>query len=168
MRLVVWRIVKAKYSENMFSGDGAGKFGGRWNSQGNKVAYTSQSLSLAALELLVHLEAASVKNRFACACAEIPEDVLIESINTSLVNQSPQKLQAIGDRWISSQSSAVLSVPSAVISAENNYLLNPSHDDFHRIIFNQPQEFKLDSRLIKQQPSRIQQFVDEIKTRLSV
>jgi hypothetical protein len=70
--------------------------------------------------------------------------------------------------WISSQTSAVLSVPSAVISAENNYLLNPSHDDFHRIIFNQPQEFKLDSRLVKQQPSRIQKLVDEIKARLII
>jgi RES domain-containing protein len=168
LRLFVWRIVKAKYSENMFSGEGAGKFGGRWNSQGTKVAYTSQSLSLAALELLVHLEAASVKNRFACACAEISEDISIESIDNSLVNQSLKELQAIGDRWISSQRSAVLSVPSAVISAENNYLLNPNHDDFQRIIFNQPQEFKLDSRLVKQQPSRIQQFVDEIKARLIV
>jgi RES domain-containing protein len=168
LRLVVWRIVKTKYSENMFSGEGAAKFGGRWNSQGTRVAYTSQSLSLAALELLVHLEAASVKNRFVCACAEIPEDILIESIDPSLVDRSQEELQAIGDRWISSQSSAVLSVPSAVISVENNYLLNPSHDDFHRIIFNQPQEFKLDSRLVKQQPSRIQQFVDEIKARLIV
>jgi RES domain-containing protein len=108
LRLVVWRIVKAKYSENMFSGEGASKFGGRWNSQGTKVAYTSQSLSLAALELLVHLEAASVKNRFVCACAEIPEDILIESIDPSLVDRSQEELQAIGDRWISSQSSAVL------------------------------------------------------------
>jgi RES domain-containing protein len=168
LRLVVWRIVQVKYSENMFSGEGASKFGGRWNSQGTKVAYTFQSLSLAALELLVHLEAASVKNRFACAYAEIPEDILIESINTSLVNQSSKELQTIGDRWISSQSSAILSVPSAVISVENNYLLNPSHDDFHKIIFNQPQEFKLDSRLVKQQPSWIKQFVDEVKARLIV
>jgi RES domain-containing protein len=168
LRLLVWRIVKAEYGENMFSGDGACEFGGRWNSQGTRVAYTSECLSLAALELLVHLDPKSVKNRFVCACAEIPEDMLIEAVEKNLERKSPIELKAIGDIWINSQSSAVLSVPFVVVPQEKNYLLNPLHDDFQRIIFNRPQEFHLDPRLVKKQPSRIQQLIDRIKVRLIV
>jgi RES domain-containing protein len=43
----------------------------------------------------------------------------------------------------------VLAVPSAVIPAETNYLLNPVHPDFTRIKTGQPQELVIDLRLLK-------------------
>src|SRR5258706_2938360 len=50
-----WRIVKEKHAAKAFSGEGAAKTGGRWNSRGAAVVYTSGTKSLAALENLVHL-----------------------------------------------------------------------------------------------------------------
>jgi len=50
-----WRIVKAKHAATAFSGEGAAKTGGRWNSRGVPVVYASSTKSLAALETLVHL-----------------------------------------------------------------------------------------------------------------
>src|SRR5258705_349554 len=50
-----WRIVKAKHAATAFSGEGAARTGGRWNSRGVPVVYTSSTKSLAALESLVHL-----------------------------------------------------------------------------------------------------------------
>src|SRR5256885_8021729 len=50
-----WRIVKAKHAATAFLGEGAAKTGGRWNSRGVAVVYTSCSRSLATLENLVHL-----------------------------------------------------------------------------------------------------------------
>ena len=50
-----WRIIKAKHLPTAFSGEGAAKTGGRWNSRGVAVVYTSATRSLAALETLVHL-----------------------------------------------------------------------------------------------------------------
>ena len=56
MSLSLWRIVKRKYADTAFSGEGAFLVGGRWNSQGRRIVYTSETLSLAALEIFVHME----------------------------------------------------------------------------------------------------------------
>ena len=50
-----WRILKAQYALTAFTGEGAAKSGGRWNSRGVSVVYTSGTKSLAILESLVHL-----------------------------------------------------------------------------------------------------------------
>jgi hypothetical protein len=54
--VTAWRIVKRKHARAAFTGEGARLFGGRWNSPGMALVYTAQSQSLAALEMLVHLE----------------------------------------------------------------------------------------------------------------
>lgn len=53
---VLYRIVKAKYSAQAFDGEGARLNGGRWNSPGSRVVYTSATASLATLEILVHVK----------------------------------------------------------------------------------------------------------------
>jgi RES domain-containing protein len=149
LSIIVWRIVKKQYAEGMFNGVGAAKFGGRWNSKGTPMAYTSQHLSLATLELLVHLAPQDIGTSFVCASAEISEDIQIETIDPQICQRSAAELKTFGDRWVESNRSLVLCVPSAIIPTENNYLFNPNNFDFDRIIFNPPQEFKLDSRFIK-------------------
>ena len=49
-----WRIDKPR--RNAFSGEGARRFGGRWNSPGVAVVYLSEHQSLAALEIFVHMQ----------------------------------------------------------------------------------------------------------------
>ena len=49
-----WRIDRPR--RNAFSGEGARRFGGRWNSPGVAVVYLSEHQSLAALEIFVHLQ----------------------------------------------------------------------------------------------------------------
>ena len=51
------------------------------------------------------------------------------------------------DDWISRGSSVVLRVPSAVIENENNYLINPAHTDFKKLVIGSMEAFKLDPRL---------------------
>jgi len=58
--LICFRLVDEDYLESAFSGDGARLYGGRWNAPGVAMVYTAQSLSLAQLELLVHLLSASL------------------------------------------------------------------------------------------------------------
>ena len=53
---VAWRIVKASRAASAFDGEGARLYGGRWNSPGHALVYTAENVSLAALELLVHLQ----------------------------------------------------------------------------------------------------------------
>jgi RES domain-containing protein len=46
----------------------------------------------------------------------------------------PQSVKKAGDRWIKNQESVILKVPSAIIPVEFNYLINPSHPDFGKIV----------------------------------
>ena len=43
-------------------------------------------------------------------------------------------------------------MPSAVVPAEFNYLLNPKHPSFSKISIGEPQELVTDLRLIKTKP----------------
>ncbi|MEO8418131.1 MAG: RES family NAD+ phosphorylase [Methylophilaceae bacterium] len=60
-----------------------------------------------------------------------------------------EDLQKIGDDWLHNQESAVLGVPSAVIPAEYNYLINPYHPDFSKIDIRKPAPFNTDQRLLR-------------------
>ena len=148
-----WRIVKTRYSADAFSGEGARLYGGRWNSPGVTMVYTAGSKSLATLELLVHLDNTSVLPSFS-NCPVDFDDSLVESIDSATLprdwrqSPSPISLQAVGDDWISRGSSVVLRVPSAVTEGEYNYLLNPAHVDFKKLIIGRMEAFKLDPRLI--------------------
>lgn len=150
----VWRICHADYRQSVFSGEGARRAGGRWNSRGVPVVYTSAHLSLAALELFVHLDTDLIPDQMLAAAADIPDDLHIEQIASRDLhenwhtNQCLEHLRAMGDAWIAQGRSAVLAVPSVLIPQEFNYLLNPFHPDFHRICCGvEVQEFRYDPRM---------------------
>jgi RES domain-containing protein len=151
--LVVWRLTTARFAKSAFSGEGARLYGGRWNKKGVSLVYTAATQSLAMLEMLVQDE--PLRARYVVIEARIPKAVLIEWVK---IQELPSdwrdisaraKLQAIGTEWAKKQSAAVLAVPSAIIPAETNYLLNPLHRDFRRIRVGKPEKFETDLRLIK-------------------
>ena len=138
-----------------FDGEGARLFGGRWNSKGKRVVYTSVSESLAILETLVHLDSYEIlaKNfcmRTACFdskfCEILDPSTLPLRWNDDMVISATKN---IGDKWITEARSAVFSVPSAISLAEQNYLLNPNHEDFPKIILEPEQDFVFSKRLLK-------------------
>ena len=148
-----WRIVKTRYSADAFSGEGARLYGGRWNSAGTAMVYTAGSESLATLELLVHLHNTSVLPSFSICPIDFDES-LVEILDAAKLpadwreSPPPTSIQTIGDDWISRGSSVVLRVPSAVITNEYNYLINPAHRNFKKLAIGSMEVFKLDPRLI--------------------
>jgi len=64
LSVTAWRIVRAKLAAYAFDGEGARRFGGRWNSKGTRMVYTAGSQALAVLELLVHPEASDVLKHY--------------------------------------------------------------------------------------------------------
>ncbi|MBI5171468.1 MAG: RES domain-containing protein [Candidatus Melainabacteria bacterium] len=60
-------------------GEGARLFGGRWNSPGLPAIYTSSHLSLAALELLVHLNFDNLPADLVWLKIEVPETGSMET-----------------------------------------------------------------------------------------
>lgn len=150
-----FRITRAKYAANAFDGEGARQFGGRWNSPGTSMVYTSSSLSLATLELLVHLEDLDIlRDLYVVIAVEFPES-LVRTVNADTLPSGwngthiKASTQQIGDRWIGSSASAVLRVPSAVTPGEVNYLVHPAHLDFNQIVISPPVDFAMDSRLLR-------------------
>jgi RES domain-containing protein len=148
-RIRAYRILKRKFVGTAFSGEGARRYGGRWNSTGVAVVYTSSASSLAILEWRVHLT----------QWPGPPLVIIGLEFDASLV-WSPTKLPAnwqqwphpktnatVGDEWVRSGRSAVLKLPSAVAPNEFNFLLNPAHPDFAKVRIGKPQVFKADPRL---------------------
>ena len=148
----VYRICKTKYAATAFDGEGAFRFGGRWNSRGNRIIYTAGSLSLAVLEMLVHFQDDSILPSYSFIEAKFDEN-LIENVGKLPKkwrdSPPPFEVQKIGDDWTKQNLSAVLRVPSAIISTESNYLINANHTYFPRMIYGKPHNFTFDERLIK-------------------
>jgi RES domain-containing protein len=145
-------MVREDHGSTAFDGEGAWRFGGRWNSRGTRTVYTSATLSLAALETLVHLNP-PVAFKYVAIPIEFDE-ALVETFATSDLpadwneEPPPPSTAEIGDRWVKESRSAVLELPSVIIPAEPNYLLNPAHSDFKRIRIGKPTPFSFDPRLI--------------------
>lgn len=149
----VWRICSARYP--VPDGQGARLSGGRWNLPGTAIVYTSATISLAALEILVHTDSDILPVNQIIRSAEIPDDLAIQIIEEAQLPHdwkdfpAPKALQALGSAWAGKGETAILSVPSVVINQERNYLLNPAHQDFTRIVWSPPNAFELDPRLLR-------------------
>ncbi len=153
--ITAWRIVNPDRADDAFDGKGARMFGGRWNSSGVAVVYTSSTASLAALELLVHMPRERDLRQFVIFACTFNEELAGDMDRDQLPADwrdypPPETLQQIGDTWIMSESTAVLRVPSVIIGSEFNYLLNPAHEDFGKIEIHEPIPFSLDLRLLRQ------------------
>ncbi len=146
-----WRITKARKTADAFSGEGARLFGGRWNNPGVRMVYTAGSRSLAILEVLAHLTKSSPLNNYVLYRVEC-DDSLVQFLSDLPAGwdlEPPTAAsQSVGDAWVASATHPVLSVPSAIVPEERNYLLNPSHPDFSRIMIASPSAYRIDPRLL--------------------
>ena len=149
----VYRICKTRYAEDL-KGVGAYHVGGRWNSPGKYMLYTSTSISLSMLEILAHV----TPNTW-------PEDMSLVKINiptTSIKILKPEDLepewrrlpvsyyaQKIGDDWIQSLETLILAVPSVINTEEYNYLINPAHPLFEKVNIEEAIPWSFDPRLSK-------------------
>jgi len=115
------------------------------------VVYTSGSLSLALVEVLVHLSSVVLP---AYSAVRIDfDDSFVTAVELKDLpanwkdNPAPPEARAIGDTWVADGRSAVLRVPSVVVPIEFNYVLNPNHPDFRRVRVGPPIPFPFDPRL---------------------
>jgi RES domain-containing protein len=153
MMVTAWRIVATRLASGAFSGEGARRDGGRWNSPGVRMVYTAGTISLALLEILVHLNTGDPIPLYS-RCSVRFDDSLVIALDLKQLprnwrqSPTPAAARAVGDQWIASARSAVLKVPSAVVEEESNYLINPAHADFKLIEIGQFQPIRLDPRLL--------------------
>jgi RES domain-containing protein len=147
--LTVYRICSAGFPSN--DGEGARLYGGRWNHRGVRMVYCARNASLCALEVLAN--SGSLPRNMVLIKIAIPSSVSMETVELGTLPKGwdgavpADVTKVIGTEWQLRDDSAVLSVPSAIVPHERNYLLNPDHRDFSRIRFTAPVPFLFDPRL---------------------
>ena len=152
---MLWRLVKTRHANDAFSGEGARRYGGRWNARGTAVVYLSGGLSLAALELFVHLTAQDARLNFSAIRVEVPAAVKVQQLAIAELPDNwreeppPDSCKALGSSWTERADAALLRVPSIIVPNEFNYVLNPAHADFKKFIVRVPQPFGFDTRMWK-------------------
>ena len=150
--MYIYRLCKRKYAGDL-SGAGAKIAGGRWNNKGTAILYTSETASLCLLEVLVHIPSIFLPKNMVLTTIHIPDDIEILTLPIDTlpekwyVNPPPSKLQYIVKKWVDHNDSLILKVPSAIVTQESNFLINPNHQDFSSVIVEEIVDFPLDKRL---------------------
>jgi len=149
----VYRVLRKKYAGAPFDGEGAYRYGGRWSSPGVRLSYASEHQSLALLEYFVHLDQDDPPTDLVLAAAEAPEDLSRERVEISQLPTNwrdpaaPAELAQIGDEFVSRGEHCLLIVPSVLAPLEHNWLLNPEHPEFGRIVTQGPESLSYDQRM---------------------
>jgi RES domain-containing protein len=147
----VWRITTRRFADQALSGEGARLYGGRWNRVGQAMVYTAENRSLALLEMRVQDE--PLLANYVLIPVHLPANVSIEILGHNVLPndwRTPagrEALQSLGGGWLNQLRSCVLAVPSSVMPAELNFLINPLHPDFKHITLGDPEILETDMRL---------------------
>jgi RES domain-containing protein len=151
--MIVYRLAKSKFAKDL-SGRGAEIAGGRWNSKGVRMVYTSASRALCTTEIAVHTPLGNVPSDYHIISIKLPNIKMLELTAAKLPanwNAFPHDLstQHIGDLFVQNNKFLVMRVPSAVVQGDFNYLVNPLHADFPKVKIVNTQPFNFDPRLFK-------------------
>lgn len=143
-----WRLATTLYPP--LTGEGARLRGGRWNSPGVPLVYAASTLSLAVLEMLVHVRREELPEILASFEVSVPDDsveTLTEVPNAWFRDPAQRQSRRFGDIWAHEARTLSLLVPSAVLPSETNVLLNPLHPRFTEVEVVSQTPFSLDPRL---------------------
>ncbi len=150
--MILYRISDCNYINDL-SGTGTRLFGGRWSSKGKPGLYLASSRALAVLEVLVHLQPLFIPDNYCLAEIEVPDDS-VERTNISHLPPNwkdvapPAGIKKIGDDFLMAKKHLMLKLPSAIVEAEFNFLVNPLHQDMQKIKLLKQEPFSFDERLI--------------------
>ncbi len=149
----VWRLIKERHASSAFSGEGARIHGGRWNHEGTSAVYTSESLSLAVLETVIHLDEDERDVPFVYFIAEIPKKVPVKVVTVKELpnnwREEPPSynIKSIGTDIFKAGAYAVIKIPSIIVPENMNYIINPLHKDYKKIKISDPFPYTLDQRI---------------------
>ena len=148
--MIIYRLANGDHIKDL-SGTGSKLFGGRWNSVGLNAIYTTENISLAILEVLVHIKKYKRPSDYHLLAINIPDSIKPVIISTEKLKKNwkddPAYSQFMGDEFLKAKQSLVLKVPSVIVEQENNFILNPAHTDATKIKIVSTRLFEFDKRL---------------------
>lgn len=139
--MLAWRLCRAPFAD--LNGDGARRYGGRWNAPGRPIVYAASNAALAVLEVRVHLDLTPdlLPDDYVLLTIDL-RDLAIEDVATL-----PDNPAAFGDAWLQERRTPVLQVPSLIVPESTNLLVNPVHPDAARASVVASRRFVFDRRL---------------------
>jgi RES domain-containing protein len=149
----VWRICRARFVAAAFRGEGALRYGGRWNPPKVAMVYTATNRALAAMEFFVNMDSRTPASDLMICSLEVPDsEGFVQRLDLRKLPhdwRDPEHpaLKKIGADWLISKRSLALEVPSAAVQGEWNVLLNPAHPVFKQVKIGKPEPFAFDDRM---------------------
>jgi RES domain-containing protein len=145
--MLIYRLHRAVRAAGDYTG--ALLAGGRWNPPGTAILYTAQHLSLACLEILVHLDKAQLPPEYVWSSTRLPNDpAVLETAN----ERELLACQTAGQVWVETANELAVRVRSVVILEEFNVLLNPRQSHYGDLVWSNPRPFHFDLRLFTFEP----------------
>ena len=144
--MLLWRI--SPFHD--LNGEGGRLFSARWHFAGIPVVYLAESPAGALLEICANTNADDAPPTYTLLKIAGPEVAMTEIAPKDLpINWTTQFeiTRPIGTHWLTSQSTAILRVPSALVPETANYLLNPLHPDAAQFYIERTYEYPFDLRL---------------------
>lgn len=113
--------------------------------------YTTEYISLALLEMLVHTQFKDYAIELDLLHIHLPDNSDIKEITLPKLKagwtDDDDYSRFMGDEFIKSKQFLVLKVPSAVVQEEHNFLVNPLHAEFKKVRVSKTRSFRPDKRL---------------------
>jgi len=150
----VFRLSRKPYAIPL-SGKGAALKGARWNSIGIELIYTAGNRSLAMAEVAVHFTLATLPDDYVMVTINIPDYIETYEVEESDLPPDwknfphPPSTQKFGDNFVLDNKYCLLKMPSVVTKGDFNYLINPKHPHFSRIVIRTIEKFPFDKRIFR-------------------
>lgn len=146
----LWRLTEYP----SLDGEGGRLYSARWNTAGAPIVYLAASPPGALIEILVHLELGEpeLPPTYTLLRIAVPDRLSIPTLRVpkgEAWKTDVTLTRKLGDAWLKSRKSALARVPSSILPATFNYLLNPLHPDSARIKIAQAHSAILDPRLTR-------------------
>lgn len=112
------------------------------------------------LEYFVHIDTEDAPPDLMLVTAEIPNDMAKVVVGEAALtprwrdSPAPAELAAIGDEFVQKGECCILVVSSALAPHENNWLLNPQHAGFGKIVVSRVEALRYDPRMFAPQGRR--------------
>lgn len=156
--MILYRFSRKEHGGDL-SGKGAELYGGRWNSKGVPVVYCAESRALAVTEIIAYTPPGLIPEGYVLNIIEVPvensrsDSAVLYSVDPDSLPESwkryphGKETKQIGDALLKERNFLLIKVPSALVTGEYNYLINPLHPDFNKIKVLEVLPFNFNERL---------------------
>jgi RES domain-containing protein len=150
----VYRLIRERYGSEPLSAEGSRLFGGRWNSKGTAVLYTTSSPELGLVETLAHAPSVRYEDlpTYLLFVLEIPDSIKTygrEDMPPFWQDKTYERTQFWLQEWLKKPATLSVAIPSVIVPFSSNILVHPSHPLFSDIRIITREVIPIDRRLWK-------------------